>query len=320
MKISREIKASILVIASIVLFIWGYTFLKGKELFVNYKTYYVTYDNVEGLAKSAPVTLNGLNIGKVSEIKIDPKSAKLIVEIQITTDFPISSSSKAVIYEPGLIGGRQIAIEPDFGNPILAKDGQFFTGKVKLSLTSSIQEKLVPIQEKFDNLMVELDQLLLGVNNILDKKSQENIKISIAELSKTMVELRATSTTANSILNENRADLNGIISNFKKVSTDFIQISDSLNKADLGKTVARFTATLAKVDAILLDLQAGKGSAGKLLKDDNLYNNLKATTKEMELLLQDVRLNPTRYINVSVFGKKNKPYIGKVNDSISKEK
>ena len=77
----------------------------------------------------------------------------------------------------------------------------------------------------------------------------------------------------------------------------------------MGKTVTRFNSTLTKVDAILADLQSGKGSAGKLLKDDNLYNNLKATTKEMELLLQDVRLYPTRYVNVSLFGKKNKPYV-----------
>jgi phospholipid/cholesterol/gamma-HCH transport system substrate-binding protein len=135
-----------------------------------------------------------------------------------------------------------------------------------------------------------------------------------------MKQVTAATTTASTMLNENKTDLRAVVANFKKVSSDFTKISDSLNKADLGKTVTRFTTTLAKVDAILLDLQSGKGSAGKLLKDDNLYNNLKATTKEMELLLQDVRLYPTRYINVSVFGKKNKPYVGKVNDSISKEK
>lgn len=316
MKISREIKTAILVIASILLFIWGYSFLKGKAIFANYKTYYVTYDNVEGLAKSAPVTLNGLNIGKVNDIVINPTTGKLVVELQITTDFPISSTSEAIIYEPGLIGGKQIAIEPDFNNKDLALDGQNLKGNVKLSLTSSIQEKLVPIQEKFDKVMIEVNQLLTGVNNILDEKSQENLKISLSELSKTMVSLHATSASASSILNDNKADLKGVITNFKKVSTDFATISDSLNKADLGKTVKSLKSTLVKVEGLMADLQSGKGSAGKLLKDDALYNNLKSTTKEMELLLQDVRLYPTRYINVSVFGKKNKPYVAPAQDSV----
>ena len=316
MKISREIKTAVLVIASILLFIWGYSFLKSKDLFSSYKTFYVEYDNVEGLTKSSPVTLNGLSIGKVSSITINPVTGKLLVELQITTDFPISSTSTATLYEPGLIGGRQIAIEPDFSNKTLALDRQNLKGNVKLSLTSSIQEKLVPLQEKFDKVMVEVDQLLLGVNNILDKKSQENLKNSLSELSQTMVELHATSASASSILNDNKTDLKGVITNFKKVSTDFAKISDSINKADLGKTVKSLNKTLAKVDGLMTDLQSGKGSAGKLLKDETLYNNLKATTKEMELLLQDVRLYPTRYINVSVFGKKNKPYVAPVQDSV----
>jgi phospholipid/cholesterol/gamma-HCH transport system substrate-binding protein len=316
LKISREIKTAILVIASILLFIWGYSFLKGKDLFSSDKTYYVEYDNVEGLAKSAPVTLNGLDIGKVSNIVINPTSGKLVVELQIATDFPISSTSIATIYEPGLIGGKQIAIEPDFKNTTLASDGQSFRGAVKLSLTSSIQAKLVPLQEKFDRVMVEVDQLLSGVNNVLDKKSQENLKNSLTALSQTMIEIHATSASANSILNDNKADLKGVITNFKKVSSDFAKISDSLNRADLGKTVKNLNTTLAKVDGLMLDLQSGKGTAGKLLKDEALYNNLKTTTKEMELLLKDVRLYPTRYINVSVFGKKNKPYVSTVQDSV----
>ena len=316
MKLSREIKTAVLVIASVVLFIWGYSFLKGKALFANYKTFYVTYTNVEGLVKSAPVTLNGLAIGKVNDIKINETDGSVVVELQITSDFPISSTSAAVLYEPGFIGGKQIAIEPDFKNKTLAEDGQELPGELKLSLTASIQEKLVPLQAKFETVLVEVEKLLQGVNSVLDKKSQENLKITLAELSKTMVEIHAASANVNTILADNKSDLKGVVTNFKKVSTDFANISDSLSKADLGKTVKNFNTSLAKVDAILLDLEAGKGSAGKLLKDEALYSNLKSTTKEMELLLQDVRLFPTRYINVSVFGKKNKPYVSPVQDSV----
>ena len=316
MKLSREIKTAVLVIASVVLFIWGYSFLKGKSLFDNYKTFYVTYTNVEGLVKSAPVTLNGLAIGKVNNITINESNGSIVVELQITSDFPISSTSAAVLYEPGFIGGKQIAIEPDFSNKTLAENGQELKGDLKLSLTASIQEKLVPLQAKFETVLVEVEQLLKGVNSVLDKKSQDDLKITLSELSKTMVEIHAASASVNSIITDNKSDLKGVITNFKKVSTDFSKISDSLNKANLGKTVKSFNTSLAKIDAILLDLDSGKGSAGKLLKDEALYSNLKSTTKEMELLLRDVRLFPTRYINVSVFGKKNKPYVVPVQDSI----
>ncbi|RKS98313.1 MlaD family protein [Flavobacterium sp. 123] len=320
MKITREIKTAILVIASILLFIWGYSFLKGKDLFTNYKTFYVEYDNVEGLAPSASVTLNGLIIGKVNSITIDENTGKLLVELQLKTDFPISKTSIASIYEPGFIGGKQISILPDFSNKTPAVEGQKLQGEVKLGLTSSVGEKLAPLQQKLEKLMLNVDNLVSGLNNVLDKKTQEDLKRTLSELSTTMVQINKASTSVNTILDDNKSQIKGVVSNFNKISGDFSKISDSLNKADLGKTVKNLNETLSKVDGIMSDLKSGKGSAGKLLSDEALYNNLKSTTKEMELLLQDVRLYPTRYVNVSLFGKKNKPYVSPVKDSISKAK
>lgn len=320
MKITREIKTAILVIASILLFIWGYSFLKGKDLFTNYKTFYVEYDNVEGLATSAPVTLNGLEIGKVTSITINQNTGKLTVELQLKTDFPISKSSIASIYEPGLIGGRQIAIYPNFNDKTLAVDGQKLQGDVKLGLMSTVGKQLEPMQKKLEKVMLNVDDLISGLNNVLDKKTQEDLKVSLAELSKTMVQFHKATVGINELLDDNKGQINGIVTNFNKVSGDFSKISDSLNKADLGKTVKNLNATLAKVDGIMADLEAGKGSAGKILKDEALYENIKDATKEMELLLEDVRLHPTRYVNVSLFGKKNKPYVAPENDSISKDK
>jgi phospholipid/cholesterol/gamma-HCH transport system substrate-binding protein len=320
LKITREIKTAILVIASILLFIWGYSFLKGKDLFTNYKTYYVEYDNVEGLAASAPVTLNGLEIGKVTSITINQNTGKLTVELQLKTDFPISKSSIASIYEPGIIGGRQIAIYPNFNDKTLAVDGQTFKGDVKLGLMSTVGKQLEPIQKKLEKVMLNVDDLLSGLNNVLDKKTQDDLKVSLAELSKTMVQFHKATVGVNQLLDDNRGQINGVVSNFNKVSGDFSKISDSLSKADLGKTVKNLNATLTKVDGIMADLQAGKGSTGKLLKDEALYENIKDATKEMELLLEDVRLHPTRYVNVSLFGKKNKPYVAPVTDSISQVK
>ena len=313
MKITREIKTAILVIASILLFIWGYSFLKGKDLLAEYKIFYVEYDNVEGLTKSAPVTLNGLSIGKVNEIKFSDNSGKLIVELQIKSDFPISKSSVATIYDSGLIGGKQIMIIPNLSDQEIAKSGSKLAGNTKLGLTDLVGEKLAPLQMKLDKVLLDADQLLSGINNVLDKKSQEDLKNSLSELSQTTNQLHKASESMNGILDNNKTHINGIVSDFHKASTNFSKISDSLAKADLGKTVKNLQESLAKVDLMLANLNSGKGTAGKMLKDEALYNNLSQTSKELELLLQDVRLNPTRYVNVSLFGKKNKAYVAPSN-------
>lgn len=317
MKLTREIKTAILVIASILLFIWGYSFLKGRDLLSSYKKLYVQYDSVEGLSSSAPVTLNGLAIGRITAITINPKTGKLIVEMQIKSDFPISQSSTATIYEPGLIGGKQIAINPNLADNTSAADGSYLSGNIKQGLTDAVGEKLVPIQEKLNKLMGNADQLISGFNNVLDEKAQNDLRKSLAELSLTMEQFHKASLSMNNVLDDNKAQVKGVVTNFNKISKDFSNISDSLNKADMGKTVRNLNATLAKVNGLVQNLEAGKGTMGKLLKDDALYTNLTKSTKELELLLQDVRLYPTRYINVSVFGKKNKPYKGvPANDTI----
>ena len=315
MKITREIKTAILVIASILLFIWGYSFLKGRDLFTNYKTLYVEYDNVEELSASAPVTLNGLVIGKVNAITISETTGKLLVELQLKTDFPISKTSQASLYAPGLIGGKQIAIIPNMEDKELAEEGQMLVSNVKIGLTDSLGGKLEPIQQKLEKMLVNIDNLVTGLNNVLDKKGQEDIKKSLAELSQTMEQFHKASASINSILDTNKTQINGVVSNFNKMSNNFNKISDSLNKADLGKTVKNLNQTLAKVDILMTNLNTGKGTAGKLLNDDALYNNLSKTSKELELLLQDVRLYPTRYVNVSLFGKKNKPYVAPTEDA-----
>jgi len=320
LKLTREIKTAILVIASILLFIWGYSFLKGRDLFTNYKTLYAQYDNVEDLSASAPVTLNGLAIGKVSKITIDEVTGKLLVELQLKTDFPISKTSTASLYSPSLIGGKQIKIVPNMADKELAEDGQTLTSAVELGLTESLGGKIEPIQQKLDKMLVNIDVLVTGLNNTLDKTTQENLKKTIAELSQTMAQFHKASGSLNNILDTNKGQINGMVSNFNKVSNNFNKISDSLNKADLGKTVRNLNQALAKVDGLMNNLNSGKGTAGKLLNDDALYNNLAKTSKELELLLQDVRLYPTRYVNVSLFGKKNKPYVAPTEETNSTDK
>ena len=317
MKVSREIKTAVLVIISIILFIWGYSFLKGKNLFDNSNKLFVVYENVAGLATSAPVTLNGLTIGKVNSITINP-DGKLLVELHITTDFPISKSSIAEIYDSGLVGGRQIAIKPNLLDKNYTVSGDYLQASSKLGLTDALAQQLEPLQAKIQELLVNADAMFTNVNDILDTQTRQNLKNSIASLNTTLSEFSVASKNINELLVENKSKFNNTLKNVDKVTGNFAILSDSLAKVNLGQTVKNLEKTLAKVDKIMAELEQGKGTMGKLIKDETMYTNFAKTSKELELLLQDVRLHPTRYVNVSLFGKKNKPYVAPVNDTIKK--
>jgi len=318
LKITKEIKTAILVIASILLFIWGYGFLKGENILNSHLKLYVQYDNVEGLVVGAPVTISGKVVGKVKKITLN-SNAKLLVEIQINDDeFPIQKSSLAQIYEPGFIGGKQIAIIPNYKDSNIVKTGDTLQAAIKQGMLDEMGGKLEPTQKKIERLVDNADKMMVSLNNVLDKKGQENLQKSLAELSGTMEQIHKATASVNVILDDNKSKIGTITTNFSKVSSDFAVISDSLKKANIGAMIQTIEKTMQKVDAIMANLQSGKGTMGKMLTDESLYKNLTKTSKELELLLQDVRLYPTRYVNVSLFGKKNKPYIAPSNDSIKK--
>lgn len=309
MKITREIKTAILVIVSMLLFLWGYSFLKGSDILTGYHTYTIEYDDVEGLTASAPVTINGLVVGKVADIRYVENTWKPLVEIQINKKYTFSKSSIARMYEPGLIAGKQIQIIPDMTDSVLAKSGDKLQGGIKPGLTDLVSEKLTPLQEKIESATVSADSLLTGLNEVLDDKTKSNLKNSIERLNETLAGFNEVSKNVNALMADNRTKIDNVVTNLENTTSNFSKISDSLASANLSKTVKSLENTIANIDKLLVEVESGKGTMGKLFKDEKLYDNFAKTSQELELLLQDLRLNPTRYINVSLFGKKNKPYI-----------
>ena len=266
LKLTREIKTAILVIISILLFIWGYSFLKGKNLFDTSNKLFVVYENVAGLAPSAPVTLNGLTIGKVNAINIQT-DGKLLVELSITNDFPISKSSIAEIYDSGLVGGRQIAIKPNLTDTNYTKSGDFLQASSKLGLADALAQQLEPLQSKLQLVLENANLLFTNVNEVLDANTKQNLKGSIAELNKTLSEFSVASKSINELIADNKSKLNSTLTNFDKTSSNFAKMSDSLAKANLGQTVKNLEKTLANVDKLMAEMEQGKGTLGKLMKD-----------------------------------------------------
>lgn len=317
MKLTRELKTAILVIASILLFIWGYSFLKGKDILSKQRVLYVVYDNVEGLEKSAPVTINGLTIGKVSAVTLDNETAKITVELQINTDFPIKEGSKAEIYAPSPIGGKQIAILPATSGNLVPDGGQLVPA-TKLGLTEEIARQIEPLKVKVLKLLDNTNAMMENINQVMDASTKENLRQSLAHLDAMLIEFQKAGAQTNAMLAENQKNIKGTLTNADKASANFVKISEDLAKANWTETVAKLDETLKNVNLLLQQMEAGKGTMGKLMKDEQLYANFTKTSKELELLLQDLRLNPTRYVNVSLFGKKNKPYVAPVADTIKK--
>lgn len=319
MKITREIKVAVLVILSIVLFCWGFYFLKGRNLFDNSNKLYAVYENVAGLVVSAPVTINGLTIGKVNSIEMLP-DGKMNVELVITNEqIKIAKSSIAQIKDAGLIGGREIAIINNFSDKNYVESGDTLKTSDKLGLTAELANQIGPVKDKVEIFLENANKLIENLNATLDASTQQKLKSAIASLEVTMGEFSQASKNINGILADTKPKLNTTLSNFEKTSANLNNISTSLDKADLGATVKKLEATLTNVNGIMANLEQGKGTMGKLLHDDAMYTNLTKTSKELELLLQDLRLNPTRYVNVSVFGKKNKPYVAPTTEPIKEE-
>lgn len=314
MKISREVKTALLVIAGIALFIFGYNYLKGKNLLSSDRTYYAVYNNVEGLAPSTPVTINGLNVGKVQSISFKDDTGKLLVAMTIEKDFQFSKNSEAQLYEAGLIGGKSIAIIPKFDNAEIAKSGTYLKGTVKAGLSELVNQRLNPLQEKMEIVLVSADSVLSNINEVFDTKTKANLKNSIAQLDATIGSFKSMSGSLNSIIGTNKDKLNTTLANVEKVSTDLSQVSSALAQANLDDTIKEFQKTVSNFNGVLAKIESGQGSMGKLLKDEKLYNNLEGATKQLEELLEDMKLNPKRYVHFSLFGKKAKIYDAEGNE------
>ncbi|WP_142785950.1 MlaD family protein [Changchengzhania lutea] len=309
MKLSREVKAGILVILGIALFIFGFNYLKGKNLLDSSRTYYSIYDNVEGLSTSTPVTINGLTVGKVMSISFnEDASGKLLVKMLVDNDFQFSKNSKAQLYETGLIGGKAIAILPAFDNAENAIGGDFLEGSTKAGLTDLVNQRLTPLQEKIETMMVSADILLNNINDIFDEQTKANLKSSVSGLNSTIASFQETSISLNQLLKTNEVKLNSVLTNANNVTSDLAEVTKTIADADLGKTIKNLESTLQNFNNIISNLENGQGSMGKLLADEQLYNNLEGASKQLEQLLEDMKLNPKRYVHFSLFGKKPKQY------------
>ena len=308
MKLTNEIKAALIIICGIFLFLIGFNFLNGTSLFKHENIHYAVYENVEGLQIGTKVTVNGLVVGKVSKIDFLPKTAKILVTFTLRNDVEFSTTSSAELYEASLIGGKSIAIIPDYSTALMLQDGDTLISFIKPGLTDVMSQQIAPLQQKLERVLINADSLFVGINAVLNQEGKANLSSTLSELSETVKHVNSAASSLDQLLVNQQGNLSTTLNNVAKISTNVNQLTDSLAQSNIKQTLVAFETTVERLNGLLIDIEQGNGSIGKLMKDDSVYKNIEASTKEIELLIKDLKEHPNRYVHFSLFGKKETPY------------
>jgi phospholipid/cholesterol/gamma-HCH transport system substrate-binding protein len=308
MKFTKEIKVGFLAVLGIMMSVFSYNYLKGINLFDKNREFIVKYEKVDGLSVSNPVTMNGFKIGKVQKINFNSKNTReLLVEIIIDNDVIFPKTSLAELYETGLIGGKAIAIIPDYKNDsTIAIDGDYLKGVIKPGLTELVNQILPQVQLQIEAVMKNAEIVLQNINTLFDDETKKELKSSIEDFSNLTSSLSETSDEISKLITSNSENLTNSLSDFRSASNNIKSITDSLNLDDIKSITTNLNSLVNNLNSITTSLMNSEGSAGKLINDKSIYDNLENATNQLNLLIEDIKLNPNRYINFSVFGKKNK--------------
>jgi phospholipid/cholesterol/gamma-HCH transport system substrate-binding protein len=310
LKISNETKVGFLAALSIALFIVGYNFLKGNDVFGNENQFYATYDKVDGLAKSKPVLVNGFPIGRVSDLILQP-NGHIIVQFKIDPQYNIPINSTATLESTDLLGSKAIVFK--LGNSKqLAQDGDTLIAITQENLL----DKVKPVQQKAEVVLARLDSVLASLNKVLNPNFQKNVDKSFSSIAKTLENLEHITKKVDGLVGSEIARIDHILANAEAISANFKSyntqitgilnnlnsVTDEIAKANFKQTINNANLAMASLQQAMDKVNTGKGSMGLLLNDDKLYSNLKSASKNLDILMIDIKANPKRYVSFSVFG------------------
>ena len=305
MKLSYEIKTALLVLSGIFLFIVMINYLKSNDIFVSDRSFFAIYEDVEGVSTGTPVTISGFNVGSVQDISFYGDDAKLLLKFRVENDFEFSSNSIAQIYETGLIGGKALAIIPVNGKN-LAISGDTLQSDIAPGLTELVNDKLSPLQEKIESMVVSADSLLIAVNSVFDIETKQNLTSSVENFSATIQSAKKSVDVLEEVLGNNENRLNSIILNADQSFKNLSNLSENFDELDL--VIENLSKSSTNINSITSEIKAGNGLVNKVVYDEMFVESLDQISSNINLLLEDLRMNPKRYVHFSLFGKKNKTY------------
>ena len=304
MKLSKEIKIGIAAVFAVGILAWGFNYLKGTNLFMKSNSVYAVYPKVPGLSVSAPIIINGVQSGVVDAIYFHPdKSSRVIVRLNITEDnLLIPKDSRADLISLDFLGSKAIGLKLGTSTQGI-EPGDTLESFFEQSLLDDVSEQILPIKEKAENLMLSLDTAVGKFNNTLDNlnevfndRNQRNLSQALAKLNTTIEGFNQLSNTLNHSV---KTKLNPTLNSFG-------ELADSLKVLEINQTLSKAQLALDNMANVMGKMDRGEGTMGKLFNNDSLYNNLTAATKQMEELLEDIKLHPKRYTRI--LSRKEIPY------------
>lgn len=312
MKFTKEIKAGLIALLAIIGFVFLFQFMKGKSLFTTDNIFFAKFDNVEGLAASNPVSINGLKVGQVDKIiPITEKDGKIhfVVKVMIDDNYEFSKKSTLEIFEPGLMSGKEMRINLAYGQP-MAKDGDTLAGAFQLSMMNNISSQVGPVKDQLQVVLKRVDSLIVNAKSITDAENQAAIRSLLLNLNRTVTSLEGTSRSANSLMANNDPRVQKMLDNANlatisaKTAIDkYGKVAEEVDVKKLNNTIDKLSLTADKLNSVISGIQNGEGSLGKITKDEELYRNLNESSQNLNKLILDLKENPKRYLNFSVFGK-----------------
>jgi phospholipid/cholesterol/gamma-HCH transport system substrate-binding protein len=331
MTVSNETKVGALTAVAITLLILSFNFLKGKTLLKTGNYLYAKYTDTKGVKISNPVYVNGFQVGAVADIEnADPNLESIIVSIKLTDSYNIPANSVAVINENPL-GTPSIEIKLGDNKAFLQQGDTLLTAESK-GILSGVMDKLGPVTKQLEKTISTLDTVLRNLNTVFDPQTKNNLQSVIANVNKTTESLVVSSASLQQMLNQQTGSIaqsmnnvnkftKNLSDNNEKVSqtlTNVTKTSENFAKADLAGSVDQLKAAIGNLNKLVEKANSTDGSLGKLINDKTLYNNLNNTIKSANILVDDLRVHPKRYVNISVFGKKDKtgPLMAPLADSV----
>lgn len=315
MKISRELKVGFIFVVAIAGLIWGFNFLKGKNVFKQSTVYYAVYDDINGLARSNPVLIHGLKVGQVSDIYFKPDmSGKVIVEMNLSKEFPIPSNSVARIFSADLMGSRAVNLIIGDSDEIAVSGDTLFTS-VETTLKEEVNQQILPLKRKAEDLIASIDSMVVAVQGVFNKDIRAELLASVKSIRKTFRNLESTSTNIDTLVIEQSGRLASILYNIDMITKNLKEneaqinavfanletITDSLSQSHIPETFHNLNEVVYDISVITDKIERGEGTLGQLVHNDTLYIELERTARELNMLLEDIRLNPKRYVKFSIF-------------------
>ncbi len=301
MKIRNEFQIGLVGLVTIIILFLGIKFLKGTDVFSSNRSYYVIYKNVSGMHESSYIYINGMKAGFVKKITpMDKLNSKFLVEIAVDKKLQIPKDSRITLFSDGLLGGKALRIDAGQSKMSLSKQDTLI-GYTEQGMLNAVSQKIDPMITDLSFIIKRIDTLTLSLNNTFNAQSQENIRQTLSNINSVSKKLDHIVLNTDNLLEKDKQKLDNIVTNIETITNNILTITDSIDASKIASTLSDVNSSLSHINSMLKNIEKGNGNLGQLLNDKQLYNNLTESTKNLNLLIEDVKKNPKKYINVKIF-------------------